>query len=47
MKVNVTMSLEKVILRKARESASKQKISFNELAKNLLAKNCETNGYEV
>lgn len=47
MKVNVTISLEKAILEKAREYASKQKISFNELVKNLLSKNVETNGYDV
>ncbi len=47
MKVNVTISIEKAILEKAREYASKQKISFNELVKNLLSKNVETNGYEV
>ena|GEM_PF-2699244 len=33
MKVNVTMSLEKAILEKVREYASKLKISFNELVK--------------
>ena len=47
MKVNVTISIEKAILEKAREYASKQKISFNELVKNLLSKNVESNGYEV
>ena len=47
MKVNVTISLEKAILEKARAYAGKQKISFNELVKNLLKKNVETNGYEV
>lgn len=47
MKVNVTISLEKAILEKAREHAQKQKISFNQLVRNLLTKNVETNGYEV
>ena len=47
MKVNVTIRLEKAILDKARAYANKQKISFNELVKNLLTKNVETNGYDV
>ena len=34
-------------MEKVREYAGKQKTSFNELAKNLLAKNVGTNGYEV
>ena len=47
MKVNVTIRLEKAILDKARAYATPQKISFNELVKNLLTKNVETNGYDV